>query len=87
MAQKKHFNYLVQSIAYNTVRFFFLSQQTLEHINAATTRVHYYNSYPLMEKVDGQPRGMGRLKRMWMEIIKVDVKNCNLFEDLAQDRS
>ena len=37
-------------------------------------------------KVDGPPRGRGRPKRSWMEVVKIDIKKCNLYEDLAQDR-
>ena len=37
-------------------------------------------------KVDGPPRGRARLKRMWMGAITIDLKNCNLSEDLVQDR-
>ena len=38
-------------------------------------------------KVDGSPKGRGRPKRMWIEVVKIDMKMCNLSEDLAQDRS
>ena len=39
-------------------------------------------------KVDGPPRGRGRLKRTWMEdVIKMNIRKCNLSENLAQDRS
>ena len=38
-------------------------------------------------KVDGPPRGKGKPKKTWMEIVKIDLKMCNLSEDLAQDRS
>ena len=38
-------------------------------------------------KVDGPPRERGRPKRTWMEVVKIDMKKCNLSEDLAQDRS
>ena len=40
----------------------------------------------LAMKVDGPLRGSGRLKRMWMELVKMDMKKCNLSEDLSQDR-
>jgi hypothetical protein len=38
-------------------------------------------------KVDGPPRGRDRPKRMWMEVVKIVMKKCNLYEDLTQDRS
>ena len=38
-------------------------------------------------KVDGPPRGRGRPKRTWMEVVKIDMKKYNLSEDFAQDRS
>ena len=38
-------------------------------------------------QVDGPLRGRGRLKRTWIEVVKVDLKKCNLSEGLAQDRS
>jgi hypothetical protein len=38
-------------------------------------------------KVDGLPRGRGRLKRTWMKVVKINMKKCNLSENLAQDRS
>ena len=38
-------------------------------------------------QVNGPPRGMARPKRMWMEVVKIDLKKCNLSEDLAQNRS
>ena len=41
----------------------------------------------LVMKVDGPPMGRGRPKRTWMELVKIDMKKCNLFEDLTQDRS
>ena len=36
-------------------------------------------------QVDDPTRGSGRLKRKWMEVITIDQKKCNLFEDLALD--
>ena len=41
----------------------------------------------LAMKVDGPPRGRSRSKGTWMEVVKIDMKKCNLSEDLAQDRS
>ena len=38
-------------------------------------------------KVDGPPRERGRPKTTWIEVVKIDLKKCNLFEDLAQNRS
>lgn len=38
-------------------------------------------------QADGPRKGRGRPKGTWMEIVKIDQKNCNVFEDLAQDRS
>lgn len=29
----------------------------------------------------------GRLKRTWMKVIRIDLKTCNLTENLLQDRS
>ena len=40
----------------------------------------------LAMQVGGLPRGRGRSKRMWMEVVELDLKKCNLSEDLAQDR-
>ena len=37
----------------------------------------------LAMKVDGPTRGRGRPKRTWMEVVKIDVKKCNLSKDLA----
>ena len=37
--------------------------------------------------VDGPPKERGRPKRMWMEVLKMDIKKCNLSGDLAQDKS
>ena len=40
----------------------------------------------LAMQVDGPPRRRGRASRpmrMWMEVVKLDMKKCNLFEDLA----
>ena len=36
-------------------------------------------------QVDGSPRGRGRPKKMWMEVVKIGIKKCNLTKDLAQD--
>ena len=36
-------------------------------------------------QVDGPPRGRGRLKRTWMEVVTIDLKKCNLSKDLAWD--
>ena len=41
----------------------------------------------LARKADGPPKGRGRPKRMWMEVVKINTKKCNLSEDLARDRS
>ena len=41
----------------------------------------------LAMKVDGPPRGSGRPERTWMDVVTIDMKKCNLSEDLAQDRS
>ena len=41
----------------------------------------------LTTKVDGPLRGMGGPKMTLMELVKTDLKKCNLFEDLAPDRS
>lgn len=29
----------------------------------------------------------GRPKRMWIEVIKIDLKKCYMFKDLAHDKS
>ena len=46
---------------------------------------------PMSKKIsmqaNGPPRGGGRPKRTWMEVVKIDLKNCNISKDLAQDRS
>ena len=41
----------------------------------------------LVIKVDGPPRGRSGPKRMWMEVVRIDIKKYDLSEDLAQDRS
>ena len=41
----------------------------------------------LAMRVDGPPRGRGRPKKTWMEVVKIDMKKYNLSEDLARDRS
>lgn len=38
-------------------------------------------------QVDGPPQGRDRPKRMWMEVVTIDLKKCNISEDLVQDRS
>ena len=38
-------------------------------------------------QVDGPPRKRGRRKGTWMEVVRIDMKKCNLSEDLAEDRS
>ena len=37
-------------------------------------------------KVDGLPRKIGRSKITWMKVVKIDIKKCNLSEDLTQNR-
>ena len=56
-----------------------------EHVQSrpATTLVRK----SLAMQVDGPSRGRGRVNRMWMRVVKIDLKKCNLSEDLAQDRS
>ena len=34
----------------------------------------------------GPSRTRGRPKRTWMEVVRIDLRKCNLSEDLAQDR-
>ena len=41
----------------------------------------------LAMKVNGLLRGRGRPKRTRMEVVKIDLKKCNLSENFAQDRS
>ena len=36
-------------------------------------------------QADGPPK-KGRPKRIWMEVVRIDLQKCNLFEDLAHDR-
>ena len=36
---------------------------------------------------DGPPKGRGSPKRMWMEVVKIDLKKFNLSKDFTQDRS
>ena len=33
--------------------------------------------------IDGPPRERGRPKRTWMEVVKIDLKKCDLYKDLA----
>ena len=42
-------------------------------------------SKSLAMQIDGPPRGRGRPRRTWMEVVKIDLKKCDLFEDLALD--
>ena len=37
-------------------------------------------------QVDGPPRGRGGMKRTWMEVVKIDLKKCNLSKDLIWPR-
>ena len=41
----------------------------------------------LAMQIDGPPRGRGMLKRTWIEVVKIDLKKCNLSENLVHDRS
>ena len=41
-------------------------------------------SYPM--QVDGPPRGRGRPKRTWMEVVTIYRKKCNQFAYLAQEK-
>ena len=38
-------------------------------------------------KVDGQPMRRSRRKRTLIDVVKIDMKKCNFFEDLAQNIS
>ena len=40
-----------------------------------------------VDRVDGPARGRGRSKRTWMEVKKIDLKKCNISNNVAQDRS
>ena len=40
----------------------------------------------LFMQVEGPPRRRGRSKRTCMEVVMIDLKKSNLFEDLAEDR-
>lgn len=35
-------------------------------------------------QTDGPPGGTDKPKRTWMEIITIDMKTCNLYEDLGK---
>ena len=37
----------------------------------------------LFMQVDGPPRGNGKPKRTWTEVIKLGLKKCQVSEDLA----
>ena len=37
-------------------------------------------------QVEGPLRERDRPKRAWMNVVKIDLKMCNLSEDLARDR-
>ena len=37
-------------------------------------------------KDDGSQRGRDWPKRTWIEVVKIDIKKCNLLEDLAQEQ-
>ena len=37
-------------------------------------------------QVDTPPMRRGRLKRTWMKVVRINHEDCNLFEDLAQDK-
>ena len=41
----------------------------------------------LAMQVDGSPMERDRPKRTWMEMVKIDLKKCNLSKDLVEDRS
>ena len=36
-------------------------------------------------KVDCLPKGRGRPKKKWMEVVNIDMKKCNLSKGLTQD--
>ena len=37
-------------------------------------------------QVDGPSKKRGRPKRMGMEVVRIDMKKCNISKNLAQDR-
>lgn len=41
----------------------------------------------LSMQVDSPSSEKGRLKRTWMKVIRIDLKKCNLPENLLKDRS
>ena len=45
---------------------------------------HVANIYMAAIQVDGVPRGRDGPKRPWMEVVKIDLKKYNLYEDLTQ---
>ena len=56
-----------------------------EHVKMKVKAVPMRKSYSM--QVDGQRRGMDRMKRTLMKATTLDLKKYNLFEDLAHDRS
>ena len=55
------------------------------HVQRMSTIVLVMKSLAMI--VDGLPRERSKLKRMWMEVVKIDIKKCNLSKILTQDRS
>ena len=40
----------------------------------------------LSMQVDSRTKERGRPKRKWMEVVKIDLKNCNLYKNLTQNK-
>ena len=55
------------------------------HVKRGPTAAPVRKSLAL--EVDGPPIGRGRPKMIRMEVVKIDIKMCNLSKDLVQDRS
>lgn len=37
-------------------------------------------------QIDSPPRKWSFSKRTWIKVVRIDLKKCNLLEDLAQDK-
>ena len=44
----------------------------------------YHGAFSM--QVDGHPRKRDMPKRTWMELVRLDLKKCNLLEELTIDR-
>ena len=59
------------------------SQRWFGHVHHRPTTTPVRKSQAM--KVDGPARVRGRPKKTWMEVVKLDLKMCNLSHDLAHD--